>query len=271
MAKLAGTSSTLWLQRIGAWGSALALAILGASMLLRLTTEFTPDAHTLSVLPPAWEHATRLLHRVSASTVALLALGAVLRCWFDRRSGTAQIQPTAWIVAATVLLALIGPLTPGYRVAAITVLNVSVGLLLLMAFWWLRESAACGSAQRGPVDALSRWTLAAFIAHVATGAAASAYQMLDLRWPAWVHLASAVPCLGLMAALLIEKRRSRALPDSGKALEILLFMQLTLGAVLIWLDHRPLWLSFAHAMLSPLLAMALVSLIRRDSAAAASA
>ena len=192
-----------------------------------------------------------------------LALGAVLLYWAQRKSAAGVAAPTAWIVTATVVLAVIGPLTPGYRVAAITVLNVSVGQLLLMAFWWLRENAAGGDRQRAPVDGLARWALVAFIAHIATGAGASAYQMLGLRWPAWVHLGSAVVCVALMTTLLIEKRRSSAPPRSGKALEYLMFTQLLLGAVLIWLDHRPLWLSFMHAMLSPLLAMALVSLIQR--------
>jgi hypothetical protein len=96
-----------------------------------------------------------------------------------------------------------------------------------------------------------------------TGAGASAYQMLGLHWPARVHLGSAVLCVYLLLALLIEKRHSSAQPHSGKVLEYLMFTQLLSGAALIWLDHRPLWLSFMHAMLSPLLAMALVSLVRR--------
>ncbi len=267
MATLATTSSTLWRQRLGKLGAALALAILGASVLLRLATELTPEAH--SVLPPALEQATRWLHRICASTVALLALGVVLRYRLDRATGTAQLQPTLWIVATTVLLALIGPLTPGYRVAAITVLNVSLGVLLLMAFWWLRESAASDGAQRGPMGGLARGTLIAFIAHIATGAGASACQMLGLHWPVWLHLASAVLCLALLAALLIEKRRSGARAQAGKRLEYLLFTQLALGAVLLWLEQRPLGLSFAHAMLTPFLAMALVSLIQRDAPGAA--
>ncbi len=264
MVEPSGASSAVALQRVGAIGAALALAILGASMLLRLTTEFAPDGHTQSVLAPAAEHATRLLHRLSASAVALLAIGAVWLCWKQRKSAVGVVGPTAWVVVATVVLAVIGPLTPGYRVAAITVLNVSVGMLLLMAFWWLREGAANGRGQFGPLDTLSRLTLACFVAHIATGAAASAYQMQGLHWPVWVHLGTAAACLALMAALLIEKRRSRALPRSGHALEYLVLMQLVLGAVLIWLDHRPLWLSFSHAMLSPLLAMALVSFVRRN-------
>ena len=263
MFKLSVAASRIWWQRIGAVGAALALAILGASMLLRLTTEFTADAHTLSVLPPAVEQATRMLHRLSASAVALLALVAMLLCWAQRKAGAGMAGPTAWIVAATVLLAGIGPLTPGYRVAAITVLNVSVGMLLLMAFWWLRESAASGNVPRTKMDALSRWTLVVFIAHIATGAGASAYQMLGLHWPARVHLGSAVLCVYLLVALLIEKRLSSSRAHSGKALVYLMFTQLLLGAALIWLNHRPLWLSFMHAMLSPLLAMALVSLVRR--------
>ena len=56
-------SELTWLRRIGGVGTALALLILGASMLLRLTTTFNVDGQAVSALPPFAEQATRLLHR----------------------------------------------------------------------------------------------------------------------------------------------------------------------------------------------------------------
>lgn len=264
MEYLSSASSRRWLQRIGVSGTALALAILGASMLLRLSTEFGPDGQAQSALPPALEQATRLLHRLSASGVSLLALGAIFLCWRLRKLLVAPVRPTAWLVAAIGLLAVIGPLTPGYRMVAITVLNVTVGIVLLMAFWWLRETAALEAGERGSVDVVARLALLAFIAHVALGAAASAYQMHGVHWPAWLHLGSFFVSFGASAMLLVKMRKAHASLRGGKALRVLMALQLLLGVVLLWLDPRPVWLNFVHAMLSPLLAMALVSLIQRN-------
>lgn len=260
-----GASSHAWLQRIGACGSGLALTILGASMLLRLTTVFALDGHAISSLPPGIEYATRLLHRLAASGVALLALCAVTLCWIRRSSAAQLTRPTAWIVASTVILALIGPLTPGYRLSAITVVNVTGGMVLLMAFWWLRESVITAATMHQPVAAFSWAAIIAFVAHVGTGAAASAWEMHAVRWPAFVHLASLVLCLILIGVIWLEFRRERLLAPWTAALASLLAIQLLVGYLMMWQDSRPLGLTFLHAMLSSLLAMALVSLAVRGS------
>ncbi|MEI8028989.1 MAG: hypothetical protein WCH35_04335 [Comamonadaceae bacterium] len=255
------TTSNKWMQGIGAGGTVLALAILGASMLLRLTTVFAPDGHAVSTLPVSIEYAVRLLHRLAASSVALLALGAVVLCW-SRRSSIAHLaRPTAWIMAATIALALIGPLTPGYRVEAVTVVNVTVGMLLLMAFWWLRESVVKAATLRQSVDAFAWATVIGFLVHVATGAAASAYAMHGLHWPAFVHLGSLLLCIILIGALLREVYRQRPLDRWFGVLVCLLVFQLLLGYLLMWQEVRPMWLSFFHAMLAPALGLALLSVV----------
>lgn len=261
-------AATRWLQRVGAIGSVLALAILGASMLLRLSTVFALDGHTLSTLPAGTEAAVRMLHRVSASGVALLALGAIALCWKLRRSHAHLAWPVAWVVAATSVLAVIGPLTPGYKVGAITVANVSVGMVLLMAFWWLRESAAGAASSRHRVDAFSWSALLAFLAHVATGAAASAGHMHGLRWPAFVHLGSLLLALILIMAVLLGWRHRAELAPARAAVAGLLGAQFAVGYVLMWQNGpAPVGLAFVHAMLSPLLALALVSLLHRGKPA----
>lgn len=257
--------SRVWLQRIGTLGSLLALAILGASMLLRLTTVLSADGQPLASLPTAPEYATRLVHRLAASGVAILALCAVVLCWTQRRSSSHMAKPVAWIVASTVILAVIGPLTPGYRLGVITVVNVTLGMLLLMAFWWLRESIASAATVRQPVAAFSWLVIIGFLLHVATGAAASAWEMHGVRWPAVVHLGSLLLWMILIGALLPGFHRQRWLDRRCWTVLGLLVLQLLLGYALMRQQPRPIWLSYSHAMLAPVLALALVSLVLRGS------
>lgn len=258
-----GARSRIWFQRIGALGSLLALIILGASILLRLTTVFDPQGHASSTLAPAFEQAARMLHRLCASGVAVLALCAVVLCWKQQHAPAQVAKPTAWIVVSTLTLALIGPFTSGYRLGAITVVNVSCGVLLLMSFWWLRESAAGAACTRKPVDGFSWAAIAALLAHVSTGAAASAWEMQGVRWPAFVHLAGAVFCAILIGVVLLDQRRRPALTWPTFAVAGLLAAQVLVGYLLMWQDQRSVGLSYFHAMLAPLLAAAFVSLVRR--------
>lgn len=253
------------LQAIGSAGSALALAILGASILLRLTTVFGGDGHPISTLPPAIESAVRLLHRLAASGVGLLALSAAILCWRRRPWVANAVMPTAWIVSATVLLAVIGPLTPGYRFAAVTVVNVVVGTVLLMSCWWLRESLAAASTRHRAHDPLLIPALMVFLAHVGSGAAASALEMRGIGWVAFIHMGSAVLVFLFVGAILWVRHGRERLTGLVGAMTLLLAAQIALGLVLIAMDARPTWLEFLHAMLSPLLAAGLVSIAVRDS------
>ena len=53
-------------QAVGSLGALLALVILGASILLRLTTHMTDDGTVHSTLPTATENAVRMVHRLTA-------------------------------------------------------------------------------------------------------------------------------------------------------------------------------------------------------------
>lgn len=254
-----------WLQRLCWVGAALALCILGASILLRLMTVLDAQGQAVSQLASGLEHAVRLLHRVCASSVALLALGVLALSWRARHTDGKVMPPAAWVVASTVVLALIGPLTTGYRLGSITVVNVSFGMILLMAFWWLRETIAVAADAwpRHPADALS-WTIfLAMVLHMGTGAAASAWAMHGLRWPAYVHLASLLLCLTLVGVLLFGPRNATILSHRVSALAVLLGLQFVVGGLLMWQDPRSVALSYFHAMLSPLVAAAAVSIMVR--------
>jgi len=250
-----------WMRRLGAVGAVLTFTILAVSMLLRIATVFTEDGRAISTLPPEVENAARLLHRVSASGIALLTLCTAALCWRHRRSAGHAIAPVAWIVVSTIVLSVIGPLTPGYRVGLITVLNVTVGMLMLVAFWSLRDCAAIEASEvfRSP-DRLGQLALVAFLAHVATGAATSAGEMHGIRWLAFLHLALLMPAMALIVAVTVARRSEQAASRSIAALVVLLVLQLAFGYSLMKLDVRPLWLAFLHGLLSPLLAIALVSL-----------
>lgn len=263
--KLPLLTSACTLPGIGTAGSALALVILGVSILLRLTTVFADDGHAVSSLPAAIENALRLLHRLAASGVALLALWAVVLCWMRRPMVARAVMPTAWIVTATVILAAIGPLTTGYRFTVVTVTNVVAGTVLLMSFWWLRELLTATPAHRDSRDPLLIPALLVFLAHVGLGAAASALDMRGIRWLAFIHMSSAVLVIVLVGALLWVRHGRTPLPWLVGTMTLLVAAQVALGLALMAADSRPLWLGFAHAMLSQLLAAGLVSFAVRDS------
>ncbi|MEO8102096.1 MAG: hypothetical protein ABI790_06190 [Betaproteobacteria bacterium] len=254
-----------WLRLIGAGGSMLALVILGASMLLRLATLLGSDGQPISTLPAAMETALRLSHRIAAAGVGVLAACAILLCWSRRLFSSAFGPPVVSLVTATVILALIGPLTPGYRFATITIGNVVGGMALLMAFWWLRELATDVSAGRPRTDRLIRATVFIFLAHVATGAAASAQEMHGMRGLAFAHLGTALLVVMFVGACAWHTRGEIALAGCSGAISVLLVAQAATGLGLMFLVARPLWLSFVHGMLSPLLALALVSLAIRSA------
>jgi heme A synthase len=243
----------------------LALVILAASMFLRLTTIFGSDGQTISTLPALVENSARIAHRLAASGVGLLSVCLVVLVW-ARRSMTARFaKPIAWIVLATVVLAVIGPLTPGYRVTAVTVGNVAGGVVLLLAFWWLRESSAIDPSAGATADPLLRYAILVLLAQVATGAAASAQEMHGVRWFVYVHLGAAILTTMFIGASLWVRRAMPALAPYTAAGTGLLLVQLVLGIALLWLGDRPIWLALIHGMLSPLMGMALVSIATRDS------
>ena len=257
-------STRRWLYTIGTCGAVLALTILAASMLLRLTSHFGSDGQVISTLSAIVENTIRMAHRLAASGVGLLALGAVFLCWTRRPLSATVVMPINCMVAATIVLAIIGPLTPGYRIAAITIVNVGGGMVLLMTFWWLREAVATQALVGKSVEPLLRATIFVFLAQIATGAAASAFEMHGMRGFALLHLGTALLAVMFIGASILARRREPILAAWTLATTALLVAQVVLGLVLMWLGTRPLWLAYLHGMLSPLLAIALVSMATRD-------
>jgi heme A synthase len=263
-AKTYRPTSVRGLRTIGALGSVLAFTILGASILLRLSTHFGVDGIPQSNLPLEYENAIRMVHRLSASSLGLLALVAAIFCWIRRSSLPQAVQPVVWMVAATVLLALIGPLTPGYRYSSVTIANVVAGTVLLAACWWLREALSTTAPITLTQRPIIRVTLAIFVLHVSLGAASSDSQMRGIHWVAFVHSGSAMLTALLLGSILWDHRKNAQSARMVVAMACLLAIQLVLGLVSIWMAARPIGLDFVHAMLSPLLLAGLVSLNLKD-------
>ncbi|MDO8286173.1 MAG: hypothetical protein Q7T69_14280 [Rhodoferax sp.] len=259
------TPSLRVLRAVGTLGSILALTILGASILLRLTTVFGADGAALSQLSSEVENAIRLVHRLSASSVGILALVTAVLGWKNRAAVPHVVKPIVWIIAATVLLALIGPLTPGYRFSAVTIANVVAGTVLVAACWWLRETLAVAPSPVATRDSMLLLTMAVLATHVGLGAAASAHAVRGAHWVAFLHTGSAMLTTLLLASILWDRRSRPAMSARVRLMAALLGLQLVLGMVSLWLELRPVALGFVHAMVSALLAAGLVSVAVRDN------
>ncbi|MBK6592708.1 MAG: hypothetical protein IPG23_08170 [Burkholderiales bacterium] len=255
---------TMGLHAIGSIGAVLAFTILGASILLRLTTTFATDGATLSLLPSAIEDATRLVHRLAAAGLGVLALVAAVLCVMQRSRLPQAVKPVAWMVACTVLLAVIGPLTPGYRYHTVTITNVMAGTVLLMACWWLRVALVSALPKAKSMQPMVRGTMVLLVVHVGLGAAASAFAARGTHWVSFVHSGSAMLTLMLVGSIVWDRRGVDRLRIPVLFTAGLLVFQLVLGVSALWADGRPVWLGFVHAMLSPLLAAGLVTIVASD-------
>lgn len=259
-------SSNRTLQAIGTLGAALSLAILSASVLLRLATVFDLHGQPISTLPGALEDLIRLIHRIAASGVGLLALAAVLLYWQRRPNAPEAKWATACIAVVTIMLAAIGPLTPGYRYAAVTVANVVLGIVLLMACWWLRETLSPARAARPYRDALLYTTFIVFLVHAGIGAATSALGAQGIHWFAFVHAGSAMLAIIFVGGTLWERRSHAGVGAIAAAMAVVLAIQVALGTAALCSAPRPLWMALLHALLSLLMAGGLVSIAVRASA-----
>lgn len=257
------------MKAIGLLGALLALAILGASIFLRLTSVIGPDEAVRSTLPVDTENTVRMVHRLAAASVGILAVVVSVLCWMQRKTTHEVVKPVLWLIGATVLLAVIGPLTPGYRFSSVTVTNVVTGTILFAACWWLREALVHppGSQQSSP-DPMVRMAFWVLAVHVGLGAAASALEMRGTHWVAFVHAGSAMLATLLLGSVLWDRRAKAPLRAVVVTMTVLLVAQVALGVVALWTEGRPVGLGFVHAMLSPLLAGGLVSIAVRDYAAA---
>lgn len=242
------------LSAAGLWGALLTLVILAMSVLLRLGTELQAG-EAVSTLPAGVELWARAAHRVAAMAVGVLAALALVASWRGEAPPRPSARAVGAVIALTLVLSVIGRYTPGYRVDAVTVLNVAGGVALAAAFWALRPRGL-----RGRFDPVALAALGVLLALAAVGAAVDANAMRGARafGPLHLWMAAGFACLASWAAWRQRSRRRVA-----TATAVLTVAQLGLGlAMLASRDLRPLALGWAHAMIACALALLLVSLGR---------
>jgi heme A synthase len=233
---------------IGAWGAALTLVILAMSVYLRLGTRIEADL-AASVLPEAWEQGARLAHRIAAMGVGALAALVLVLAARERPLPRPRLHAIAGIVALTLVLAVIGRYTPGYRFDAVTIANLVGGMGLAAAFWWLR------AAPQSRADPVGVAALLAVLAQAGLGAATDAAAMRGEQAFGALHLWFAMVFIGLVLA---AAWRQRARARLANAVAVVAGIQFVLGFFLIGV--RPMVLAWVHSMVACLLALLLVSL-----------
>lgn len=261
------STATRWMATLrwaGLIGAGLALVVLGASILLRMSSRFEPDGVLVSLLPPTLEQGARLVHRLAASTSGVLALLCVVVGIKTRRMHPEFRMPIAVIAAMTLLLAAVGPLTPGYRHDWVTVCNVWGGTVLVASYWWLHLLVVNGPTAPAH-NVWLRWVLVTWLVHIALGAATSAQFMRGQHWLGFLHSALAMLTAVLLAASLREAWQSRHRPSLVRFLVGAFALQMMLGTVALWSDAVPVALGTLHALLSAALAMGMVALYATGS------
>lgn len=256
-----------WLLRLSRLGTLLSLAILSASAVLRLQTVLDAQGHAVSMLDPDIEYLVRLLHRLSATTVGLIAVTVLILSWRKRRTGLKVWTPALCIACSVLLLILIGPWTSGYLYGGITVLNVLGGMCMLTGFWWLSETIALSNqTQQAGLSAVAlKPALLRLMLHVASGAATSAWFMYGIHWPVLVHLLTLVPLLALIGKKAGKPGTPVVVTTYAFAAGLAGGLQLLSGSVLLWQSQRTFGLSMLHAVSAYLLMLFLVSAWLRSS------
>jgi heme A synthase len=134
--------------KIAALGAILMVAILASSAYLRLSVSSEPcletdiacavDAPVEAAPAPLGQRLARVAHRLSASTVAVLALLLAFGMWSsDARARWSGRLLAVALVALTVFLAILGAATRSTYSPAITLGNVLGGNLLAGMFCWV--------------------------------------------------------------------------------------------------------------------------------------
>jgi heme A synthase len=250
------------LARCGEIGAVLVAVVLSASVALRLTAVAGPDGAMVPSLPEAVEAGVRLAHRIAAMGVTVLALLVAWVAWSRRAIDMRGLAPAVTIVLLTVLLALLGRWTAGYRHPEVTVGNVAGGVALVGAFWALRE-AVRGAARRlaSVPAALARFAALAVIAQAGLGAATSALRSsIELLGP--VHVATALLVAAQVAIAAWPQRRAGNAAGPAQLLLGLTALQLALGALSL-APERATLLVWLHTMVAAVMVSACFALASR--------
>ena len=230
------------LPRVGACGALLTVVILAITVLLRLTTRLE-GGEMVSALGPEVGEGARIVHRIAAGAVGVLAALALV---------TARTRASFAVVGLTLLLALVGRYSAGYLSDAATVVNVAGGIALVAAFWRLRVPAPSGP------DLAVALALGLLLTAAVFGAATDAAAMRGERAFGPLHLGFGV--LFAVAALAAAWRHRRH-PVRAAAIASLVALQVALGVWLFADGTRPLGPGWVHAIAACALAILLAGFL----------
>lgn len=299
------------LVRVGVAGALLTLAVIVSSAYLRLVQlglgcDTWPSCYGLRLLDAkalAEQSASvpwiRIVHRVAASGVAVLALGALAFAVFGRRAGRTPVVAGGALVALAFVLAVLGRAAGSSLFPAVALGNVIGGMAMLALFWWVqleaRHPARAPAAKRNALTVFTVTAIALLAVQIALGVLSSAQlagracpQLLACDATAltraadpalynpW-HVLPAVDTAGRAALQLAHRagalatalslflligvswRRHPSSREAALALGLLVALEGALGAAQIALD-LPLAVAVAHNAVAALIVLAAVSL-----------
>lgn len=310
---------TQLLRRFATVGVVLVFAVIVASAYLRLTQSGLGCADwpacygaapslAIPVAEPPWlVGVMRVAHRISAAAVGFVVIVITVVCFGAARRNFKQRWVAGLLLGLTLFLALLGAVTPGAQLPAVTLGNLLGGMVMLGLFGWLRLEAV--SPPPAPVRAVpAPWTwfgLALLTVQIALGGLVSArfaalacttfpdcngawwphgatLAAFDLFNPAGppavndparstLHMAHRYGALLVAAYLAALATRAytadAALQKCGVAILALLLVQLALG-IMVVLMSLPLALAVAHNAGAALLLLAVTHLAQRAQSAA---
>jgi cytochrome c oxidase assembly protein subunit 15 len=270
---------------IAASGALITLVIVVASAYLRLVhiglgCEPWPACYGTPALAPDSGQvvALRVVHRLAASSVAVLAFLALAFAWPRRARDPSQLAAALALTALTLLLAGLG-LAAGRSVApAVAVVNVGGGLAMLALFTALAVGCVLHGRWRSPLAYAGAMLLAAAVvlgvltSATLSGAACPGLMRCDAvsafsataagTERTWLHMGHRAAGLAAAVALAVAaavawRRGGRARLAAG-ALLVLLAIEVLLGFALVGLA-LPLAAAVAHSAVAALVVGAAVA------------
>lgn len=293
--------ATNWTGRLLGLAIVLSLAVVVLSAYLRISAaglgcvDWPACYARLSAVQEGATGPARAMHRATASTVGLIALGYLLVALRRRRDRAAATA----LVALTALLAVVGLHTPSPLEPWVTLINVAGGMALLAVYGWLwlrpeavttrgwsarRLAAAAGVAVVYGQIALGAWASAHFAEPACPGLPCPretpTASIADAFDPARRLTATAGRVTVDDASVLVQRAhrlgafltflyicmlvlyapaRTGASRRAGLAVLALLLAQVALG-VGASLSNYPMWAAVAHNALAAVLLLAVVRL-----------
>lgn len=169
-------------------GVALVFAVIVASAYLRLVQSglgcadwpacygAAPSLAIPVAEPPLLVGVMRAMHRIAAAAVGLIVIVITVMCFGASRQSFRRKLVAGLLLGLTLFLALLGTVTPGAQLPAVTLGNLLGGMTMLGLFWWLRlEAVSLPPAPRAPFPAPWTWFGLALLAiQIALGGLISA-------------------------------------------------------------------------------------------------